>query len=156
MKRILALTAIVFLVALSQYTTANAQSFLGAGLVLWSQGGTDVGIEGRGVFNLASAPNLAIAPDIQYFFVENITIIAIDPNVHYNFTNFRGGGGLYGLAGLNILIASASGASDTDLGINLGAGVMGDLGGITGYGDLKLVLGNGTGVVISAGLLFPL
>jgi hypothetical protein len=154
MKRILALSAIVFLVALSQHTTANAQNFLGPGLVLWSQGGTEVGIEAHGVFNLKSAPNLAISPDLQYFFIKDATVIGINGNLHYNFVNFRGGGGAYALGGLHIL----TGFGDARLGLNLGAGVMGDLGGVNAYGDLKLILGGslGTPLVISAGLLFPL
>jgi hypothetical protein len=156
MKRILTVLATLFFLTILGSASASAQSFLGGGLVLVSQGGTNIGLEARGVFNVRSVRNLAIAPDFQYIFVKGFTLVAIDVNAHYNFAQFSGGGGAYGLGGLNIAIASSTGESDTELGVNLGAGLMGDIGGVNAYGDLKLVVGNGTAVVISGGFLFNL
>jgi hypothetical protein len=156
MKRILTVVATLFFLTILGSASASAQSFLGGGLALLSSGGTYVGLEARGVFNLRSVRNLAISPDFQYFFVKDFTLIGIDVTAHNHVAQFGRGGGAYGLAGLDIAIGSSGGESSTNLGINLGAGAMGDIGGVDAYGDLKLVVGNGTGVVISGGFLFEL
>ncbi len=134
--------------------SARAQSSLGAGV---AYGGDieAVGLEGRFYHNFSGPLRLAV--NFTYFFPgDNFTMWTLDPNIHYTFANFSGGI-FYGLGGLDIANAGIKDFdSDTELGLNLGAGIEGDVsfGGV--FGELKVVLAGAEQIVITGGLRFEL
>lgn len=155
-KFALILSALVGMVFLSGSLRAEGNS-LGAALAYggdWKA----VGIEGRFYYDFPGSKNLRLAANFTYFFVDSpFTFWTIDGNVHYAFASFSGGRA-YGVGGLDIAHSSVEGfsGSSTDLGINLGAGVEGDVTFGAVFGEVKAVLGNASEIVLTGGLRFAL
>jgi len=117
-----------------------------------------VGLEGRFYYDFPSSKNLRVAANFTYFFTESYyTFWTIDGNVHYAFASFSGGR-VYALGGLDLAHTSYEGlsGSSTDLGLNLGAGVEGDVTFGAVFGEVKAVLGNASEIVLTGGLRFSL
>jgi opacity protein-like surface antigen len=140
---------------------AEAQIRAGAGLMFGTL--TDdlgININGEYAFN----DKWSTEAHVSIFFVEDIegggftadqSLWMIDFDAHYHIIK-----GLYALAGLNFTTFKAStdvlgtqvSASDTDVGLNIGAGYLLDLGGrIKPFGDIRYVISGSDQLVIRAG-----
>ncbi len=152
--------------------TAKAQSpfLLGGGLVY----GTDIeaiGIQVNGVYPLNEEQGINLAGDLTLFFPDDalgidVSLFTINANGHYIFTTTETMMA-YALAGLNIGFFSfdtglgddffgGGSVSDTEIGLNAGAGAQFDVGFGYAYGEAKLVLGGFDQLVIGGGIRIPL
>ncbi|MFK7846047.1 MAG: hypothetical protein AB8G77_12170 [Rhodothermales bacterium] len=149
--------------------TANAQFLLGGGLVY----GTDIeaiGIQANGVYTLNEEQGINLAGDLTLYFPDevpgvDVSLFAINANGHYIFTTTETLVA-YALAGLNIAVVKigvdfgevfgSSSVSDTELGINAGAGAQFDVGFGFAYAEAKLVLGGFDQFVLGGGIRIPI
>ena len=167
MKRRNIYSTILGLVLLFSAHTATAQIQLGAGLAIADEFGVQVG----GVYGINE--NIRAAVDFTYYFVDDVqvgtetlstNVFEINANGHYLFLteeSYR----VYGLAGLHFGISSIEeitvfgqtiGGSESEIGLNIGSGAEYDLGFANAYSELKYTIGGLDGLLISAGLRFPL
>ena len=100
---------------------------------------------------------VALTPEINYFFTDNnVTFWTFNADVHYYF-NKSSQASFYGLAGLNFASISNNNNSNTELGLNLGAGVNFELNkSFTPFAQIKLVTGDADQGVFSFGLRFDI
>jgi len=147
--------AVVALTLVAGNAQAQDKSQWGIGLCYGSD--TDVGIDARILLPIGAIRNFAITPNFDYFFTDGGTFFTLDGNINYTFMPFSRGGGLYGIAGLDIGVSKPKNFnSHTELGINLGGGVRGDAGPLFLFGELKFVLGDFDQVVLYGGMYFEL
>jgi len=157
MKKLLSATfLIVTLLLLSQSTVIAQQNDIkvGAGL-LYGAEAESIGLQVNGTFGIT--PEIAIAPDLSVFFPEYGSYFAVNVNGHYIFsrdTQYQ----FYGLAGLNLSTIEYDDLpeSETELGLNLGAGGEYKLDNFALFGEIKYVISNFDGVVLGAGIRLPL
>lgn len=160
---------VLFLAMFFVTHTANAQFLLGGGLVY----GADIeaiGIQANGVYTLNEEQGINLAGDLTLYFPEetlgvDVSLFAINANGHYVFTTTETLMA-YALAGLNIAIVEvgvnfggvigSTSVSDTELGINAGAGAQFDVGFGYAYAEAKLVLGGFDQFVIGGGIRVPI
>jgi hypothetical protein len=154
--RTLATSAIAVGASLLFSATSHAQSSLGIGLSYGAEIEA-VGLDGRFYYELNKKPQMRIAAGLVYYFVDDpLTFYTIDGNFHYGLADFSGGFA-YGIGGLQIAIAGATGFdSDSDVGLNLGVGAEFKVpfGGIPV--EVKYVVGNADQLVLSGGLRFSM
>ena len=101
---------------------------------------------------------IAISPNFIYYFTgSNFTFWELNGDVHYYFQG--GDTGVYGIGGINIAHWSVDipifgiSVSDTDFGLNVGAGYnLGLEGPIIPFGEVKYVISNFDQLVLSAGI----
>ncbi|MEQ8475038.1 hypothetical protein [Fulvivirga sp.] len=134
--------------------TSYSQTRLGGGLSY----GTDVeelGLNLNGEFFLKS--NLALSPEFNYFFIDGPgSFWTINADGHFYF-NRSSQASFYGLGGINLATAGFDGNTDTELGVNLGAGANFELNkSVTPFAQLKFVVGNADQAVFSFGVRFDL
>lgn len=169
MKKGLLSLSCLFVLAVASALPAHAQMKAGVGVAF----GSDVeavGITGNFYTAIASVQNLRVGGDLIYYFMDdapgvNNTALEININGQYVFYNEMELTA-YGLGGLSIgyfkskwdsPIAGFDGSvDDTEVGLNLGAGLEYALGGIDAFGELKFTIGGFEQAVFSAGLRFPL
>ncbi len=113
MKKQLTLFALLF-----SATFAFGQTQFGAGISYWD----NFGVQGRAILDL-DIENIDIVPSASLYFFDGGTALALDGDVTYEITEISDGIPLYGKGGLNFTRVSGNGSSDTELGLNLGAGV---------------------------------
>lgn len=170
MKRFLPLV-LLFGVALTP--SADAQFTLGVGAVYGFES-EYAGLQGNAYFSqgagaIGLGARFAIGGDVTYYFTDDAdgvvstSLLAINPNLRFElYQNVTGEIGAYALGGLNIARSSVevegtgADASETELGVNLGAGVNYSIGFGLFYAEGKYVIGGMDQVVIGAGLRFPL
>ena len=112
MKKALLFFSLCFCLA----TASNAQ-------VTFGVGGTyvnDLGVQARA--NLDLTETIGLIPSFSYYFSDPGTVISLDANATYNLTTIGDDMPLYGLAGLDYTRVSFAGASDSEIGLNVGAG----------------------------------
>ena len=124
--------------------------------------GSEIKNPGIGVkFHYGINDKIRLAPDFIYYFKKNdVSWWELNVNGHYMFSE-SGDMGFYALAGLNMLGSKVEimgiSTSDTEMGINLGAGVQKPLTSkILGVAEAKYTLSSSDQLVISVGLLFNL
>lgn len=162
--------AIALFLFASAGNDAQAQFIVGGGLAF----GTDIesaGVQAGGVYALNDDRGLRLAADFIFFFPGedapgfDVNVFEINLNGHYIFYS-EDAVMAYALGGLSIATVSvdvdlgipgvpSSSVSDTELGINAGAGIEYDLGFGYLYGEAKLVLGGFDQFVISGGIRVP-
>lgn len=132
---------------------------IGAGLVMATANevGSDVigGFQGSVYFGVPAVERLSIGGDVSWFLVDNVTLFAVDPNVHLNLVQLPVLD-VYPLAGVNVLYAHADvlgfEATDVDVGLLLGVGAEAKLGPLRPYADLKVAIHEDTYLALSGGL----
>jgi len=123
MKRISVL--LFFMLAIT--SISFSQTKFGAGALYNSEFGVQVRAD------IPVQETFSIAPKATYFFISNVTTLKFDVNAHINVATVGDGIDVYGIAGPNLLYASAFGFSATEFGIDLGAGVKVD----RFYGEIR-------------------
>ena len=165
-----ALSLLVLLGITSLQNEAAAQLQVGGGLAF----GTDIeaaGIQAGGTYFLLEEQGIRLALDLIFFFPGedavgfDINVFEINANGHYIF-NEGDAFIAYALAGLSLATVSVDvdlgpfggtqSASDSELGLNAGAGIEYSIGGVKLYGEGKLVLGGFDQFVISGGVRVPI
>lgn len=162
MKKLLLTTLIsIFAFALSNRTEAQN---IGGGLAY----GTEVEELGLGVFAQFPTANsdLIIAPSFVYFFADDpLNFWEFNANINYVFS--ESSATVYGILGLNIarvgrddidlgVLGTLEGSSDTELGLNIGAGVDLNIGSsVTPFFETKYAISDFDQLVIYAGVRFP-
>ena len=164
-KTVRVAVAMLAVVAFSVVGTqqAQAQVVLGGGLAF----GTDVeslGIQAGGHYMLNEEQGIRLAADLIFFFPGedvpgfDLNVFEINFNGHYLFYSEEELMA-YALAGIAIdavTIETPFGdASDSEVGLNLGAGVEYEMPFGYLYGELKVVAGGFGQVVVSGGVRFP-
>ncbi len=147
MKKII--LSVSFLV--SCFCIAQAQVEFGGGLQFYKpSGGSSIGIGAEALVNLNEEFDLN--PSFHYYF-EDVTIYAIDADVHYKKLVLNDKVKLNPFAGLNVLKISSL---DAELGINLGVHIQSPINdSFTLYVEPKLILiSDADGFALGAGILF--
>ena len=149
---------------------ARAQFLVGGGLVY----GTEIsslGIQASGNYAILGNDGLRLAADLTFFFPDEETVLGVEVDQSYFTINLNGnyifhsedGLKAYALGGLNIGILSSeasgggfsSSETNSEVGINLGAGVEYKLAFAILYGEAKFVISEFDQFVIGGGLRFP-
>lgn len=68
--------------------------------------------------------NLAVMPQFSYYFEDLFTVYSFDLNFTYDVAIIAGDVPLYAIGGLDLRTFSTAGASERNLGINLGGGIL--------------------------------
>jgi outer membrane protein X len=154
MKNLLKIAG-VLLLFLSVNIETNAQTSLGGGgTFLIPDGDSEIGINLRGTFGLNE--NMEIATGINYYLVDNVTLIGYNGDFHYLFGT-DGEVRFYPLAGINFMTASAGGSSNSEFQFNIGGGTRLPISDkMSIYGEGKYILGDFDGIAITAGIMFTL
>ena len=124
----------------------------------------DFGLNFHGVYTLSD--NIRLAPAFNYYFIEGdvVKIYTFDLDGHYLLSE-TASARFYGLVGLNIAVVSVDldvpvvgdifSESTTDIGINAGAGGQYPFSDkLGGFGELKYIIGDQSGFVLTAGLRY--
>ncbi len=123
MKKNLFLT--VAIVALFSFLTTNVHAqenkFSVGGGFTYATEIDEAGIFAKGIYHFT--PKWEASLTGTYYFVDGVTFLGFDPDVHYVFYNNEKNIACYGLAGLNIITLKAGDFSANELGINLGVGL---------------------------------
>lgn len=101
------------------------------------------------------ARHLEFYPSFDYFFVDPGSFWNLNADLKYRLEG-QGLNWLYLGTGVNIARASAGGASNTDAGLNLFAGVESLKGRVHPFGEFRFTVGDGSTAMIAAGLNFTL
>ncbi len=175
MKRlILVSTAALLFMLLSGVSKAQESKMMLGGGVLYATDISTVGVFAKG--NYAINDKFEAAAAFNYFFPKDYGYnakyhwMAIDLDGHYVFMN-QNQTKLYGLAGLNILMVvlpgyeykvygktfKTDGTTNTYTGFNIGiGGRLGLSSKVSGLGEVKYVVSNGSYLQLSVGILFAL
>lgn len=113
MKRINLL--LFFLVAIS--CIGMSQTKFGAGAVYNSEFGIQVRAD------IPVQETFSIVPKATYFFIDVVTTLKFDVNLHIDVATVGDGIDIYGIAGPSLLYATLNGISASEFGLDLGAGV---------------------------------
>jgi hypothetical protein len=148
---IVCLVAVVGMAAFAGSVTAQT-AVIGGGAIFTDAEGLDFGVQGGAYLGLgAVVPGLRIGGDVElYLGVDDGSFLALNGNAQYLF--LRGPGlNAYALAGVGYG-RSSNGATFTDVGLNVGAGMelpltFGDL-----YGEVKAVTGDFDRLVLGVGV----
>lgn len=170
MKKGLLATVFFVLLALASMP-AHAQHKVGAG-VAFGTGIEEVGITANFYTPLQSLQNFRIGGDIIYYFTESNSLIkhtALEFNVNGNYIFYQEQQlTAYALAGLSLGYSKVKwkgetfpgmgqvSGSDTEFGLNLGAGLEYGLGAVDLFGELKFTVGGYDQAVFSAGVRLPI
>lgn len=153
MKKVLALA--VFMISMS--AVSFGQFKFGAGAVLATGSGGNVGVQAKGHYQINE--DFAGQASFTYFFESDVTFTHFDLDVHYSGFDLGDveGFSLTPFAGLNIATVSASsngfGASFTDTNINVGVnGTFPITDSMDLYIEPKIVIGGG--FIVGAGVYF--
>jgi hypothetical protein len=148
---------------------ASAQFLLGGGLVF----GSDIeslGIQANGNYVINEENGIRLAGDITFYFPDDapgvdLSLFTINGNGHYIFTTTESLLA-YALAGLNLAIVSVetdinvpgfdASFTDTEIGLNLGAGVEYEVNFGYLYGEAKIVVGGFDQLVLGGGIRVPI
>lgn len=160
MKKILLSALFVLGLITLGNTTVNAQAGdfkLGGGLLFGSEV-ESVGLQVNGVYRFNE--QWAGEADLGFYFPGDDTGLdsfwEINGNAQYLFAveqDYH----FYGLGGLNVSTAeNVLGNTNSELGINIGAGGEYKLQNFSLYGELKYVIGDFDQIVLGAGVRFPL
>lgn len=104
-----------------------------------------------------SAPigrHLEFYPSFNYFIVDVGTVWALNADLKYRLP--IEGDWLYLGSGLNLTMSEFGGASNTDAGLNLLAGIESRVGSVHPFGAFRLTVGDGSRAQLVAGLNFTL
>jgi len=111
MKNLLLTTALFFCFLI----VGNTQVSFGVGASYWG----DFGVQARANIDMEK---FDIIPKFTYYFADGLTVIAFDADVAFDVANIGDDTPIYVFGGPSLYRASASGFSNSELGINAGAG----------------------------------
>lgn len=145
--------------------TASAQLSLGGGLA-YNIEAEELGINIRGVYDINETWR-GQAGFVYYLAGEGVNFSEINLNANYVFSDNGAGTKIYGLAGLNFFRVGfddinvggiiIEGASATETGFNVGAGInLGLSDQLSIYGEAKYILSDFDGLGLVAGVLYSL
>lgn len=144
--------------AFGLHSTATAQISVGGGLG-YGEGIEEIGLKVDGIYTINE--DFRAGADIIYFFTgDGITFWELNLNGNYLFVN-DDDMNIYAIAGLNYARQSFDAGqfgsmSNSELGLNVGAGLEYDLGFASIAPEIKYALSSLDQLVISAGLRFPI
>jgi len=159
MKKVILLATFCMVVLLASNETFAQQNRAGVIIGIASGDFDEIGFGGVAEFKVIEKGT--ISPQLLFYFPgDDMSLFEINGNFNYYFYN-EGVLEFYGLAGLNLtrwhIDYGDSEASDSELGLNLGAGLNFDLGkNVVPFTELRLTLGEFDQVVIGLGLKFNL
>jgi hypothetical protein len=94
-------------------------------------------------------------PSFDVFFVDNGSLFGFNADLKFRPLPVATAP-LYLGAGLNLTRGSSGGSSDTNAGVNLFGGLEARTGAVHPFGELRLVIGDGSSVQLSAGINFTI
>jgi len=141
----------VLFIAITLFTfNGFAQVKLGGGISFWSE----TALEAKANFGLSE--QIDLSGTIDYFLVDNVSLILLGVDGHYNF-EVGDGFKIYPMAGLNLVSASAGGVSVSQFYLGLGGGAIYDISdSVSLYGEVKHLLADVSDTGISLGVMFSL
>ncbi len=146
---------IILTITTISITSVNAQISYGGGASLYLESPSSFGIQAKALYDINEDWNAS--GTFTYYF-EDFTFWSFDFDAHYFVTTISDDIALYPFAGLNISRISVStifgDVSSSDTNINLGASFQKPMGNMRIYVEPKLIVGDGSALVISGGLLF--
>jgi opacity protein-like surface antigen len=156
MKKLLT-SAFVLIMVFGLHSAATAQISVGGGLG-YGTNIEEIGLKVDGVYTINE--DFRAGADIIYFFVGgDVSFWELNLNGNYIFTQ-DDAMTIYGLAGINYARQSVSSEwgswSNSEVGLNIGAGLEYDLGFATIAPEIKYALSTFDQLVVSAGLRFPI
>ena len=101
------------------------------------------------------ASHLEFYPSFDYWLVDAGSLWAVNADLKYRLTG-AGWNWLYVGSGLNITTAGGGGASSSQTGLNLFAGIESLRGSVHPYAEFRAVVGKGSTTQVAAGLNFTL
>ena len=112
----------------------------------------DFGVQARA--SLDASDNIGVIPSVSYYFVDGFTAISADANLTYNVATVGDDMPIYALGGLDWTRVSADGFSNSEIGINLGAGT--NVGNIYGEVFYRTLFCDGCGgdIGLNVGYMF--
>ncbi|MEM9548362.1 MAG: hypothetical protein AAGA77_20430 [Bacteroidota bacterium] len=147
MKHLLLTTVLLFF-----FFASSAQTKFGAGGVLNLDNLNSIGVTGK--VHHTFDDDFAGQGSFVYYF-EDITLYAIDLDVHYSgFDIALGDFAIRPFGGLNIFRISVGGFGDTDINLNLGVSGTKDLGSVELFIEPKIIIGSGSALNIAGGVYF--
>ena len=165
-KGVLAMFSLLLLLGFtSLQNTANAQLAVGGGLAY----GSDIesaGVQIGGTYFLLGEQGIRLAADLIFFFPgddgfgTDLNVWEFNANGHYIF-NEGDAYIAYALAGISLATVSFDAGvlgefSESELGLNAGAGIEYSIGGVKLYAEGKIVLGGFDQLVLSGGVRVPI
>lgn len=145
----------IFIICALTFFSFNAKAQVtqvGGGISFFSaNGGSEMGINAKGNFGLNES--MELSPSLNYYLVDGYTLMGLNGDFHYVLGDedaFQ----FYPLAGINFMMASASGISNNELQFNVGGGARYSLGSLSLFGEGKYMIGDADGMVFTAGVLF--
>ena len=165
-KTLLAAFALLLLIGItSVQNKAVAQLAVGGGLAY----GSDIesaGVQIGGTYFLLQEQGIRIAADLIFFFQgedvpgTDVNVWEFNANGHYIF-NEADAFLAYALAGISLAsvtvdLGAFGEVSDSELGLNAGAGIEYSIGGVKLYAEGKIVLGGFDQLVLSGGVRVPI
>ena len=165
-KTFLSILALLLVIGFTSFQNkATAQLAVGGGLAY----GSDIesaGVQVGGTYFLLEEQGIRLAADLIFFFPGedgfgvDVNVWEFNANGHYIF-NEADAFLAYALAGISLAtvsvdIAGFGEASDSELGLNAGAGIEYSIGGVKLYAEGKIVLGGFDQLVLSGGVRVPI
>lgn len=150
--------AVVALFATDSVFAQGAKNRLGVFLAADFGDVDEVAIGGLGEFKVAN--KFTLSPQLLLYFPDNdYNFFEVNFNGNYYFFS-QEVVSFYGLGGLNLARFSYDGPggdyNDTELGLNLGAGINFEIGKVVPFSELRFTIGDYDQLVLSGGLKFNL
>ena len=101
MKNLFKFIAAILLVTAFAFNSKAQSTLLGGGLSLFSNNGTEIGINAKGAIGFNES--MEVSPSLNYYLTENITLIGINGDFHYLLGD-EGSFRFYPLAGINFIV----------------------------------------------------
>ena len=115
---------------------------------------SDAFVGGGVLWDLAQKGAWFANPNLEYVFVDNGDFVTINGDFHYDFKTDKAFA-LWAGGGPAILFADPdNGDSDTDIGLNLLAGIGAKKGSVRPFGQVKLLIADDSQLVVAGGIRF--
>ena len=148
MKKLFILFAFVLGTTFSSQVSAQLQ--FGAGIDLWLEGETSLGLQGKAIYSVND--KIGVNGSFSYFLSDYLDY-SLDVGVQYKVIEGETFS-LSPLAGFDMTRVSVFGFGATSTSLQIGALAELPLGGMNLYVEPKIILNNGSGLVLAAGVLF--
>lgn len=129
---------------------SDAQFRFGAGVDVWLEGETTLGIQGKAIYDIQE--NLGLNGSLTYY-LSDLLDYSLDVAVQYTVINGESLK-LSPLAGFDMTRVSFLGLGSTNTALQVGALLELPIGGMNAYIEPKLIIDDGSALVISGGVMF--